>query len=52
MPTLEDLQRDLRLKTQYMDGFLSMIEGLVRKNGLPNAEVCGKGRPNLTLPGY
>ncbi|MCC4622671.1 PaeR7I family type II restriction endonuclease [Xanthomonas cassavae CFBP 4642] len=35
-----------------MDGFLAMIEGLVRKNGLPNAEVCVKGRPNLTLPGY
>ncbi|WP_115048022.1 PaeR7I family type II restriction endonuclease [Xanthomonas arboricola] len=35
-----------------MDGFLSMIEGLVRKNGLPNADVCVKGRPNLTLPGY
>ena len=35
-----------------MDGFLAMIEELVRKNGLPKAEVCVKGRPNLTLPGY
>nr|Q9KVZ7.1 RecName: Full=Type II restriction enzyme XhoI; Short=R.XhoI; AltName: Full=Endonuclease XhoI; AltName: Full=Type-2 restriction enzyme XhoI [Xanthomonas vasicola]BAB03597.1 XhoI endonuclease [Xanthomonas vasicola] len=35
-----------------MDGFLAMIEGIVRKNGLPDAEVCIKGRPNLTLPGY
>lgn len=35
-----------------MDGFLAMVEGLVRKNGLPDAKVCIKGRPNLTLPGY
>lgn len=35
-----------------MDGFLAMIEALVRKNGLPDAKICIKGRPNLTLPGY
>jgi len=35
-----------------MDGFLAMIEALVRKNGLPEATVCVSGRPNLTLPGY
>lgn len=35
-----------------MDGFLTMIEGLIRKNGLPDAEVWVKGKPNLTLPGY
>lgn len=35
-----------------MDGFLAMIDQLVRKNGLPDAQVCVKGRPNLTLPGY
>ncbi|MEQ7866617.1 PaeR7I family type II restriction endonuclease [Xanthomonas sp. WHRI 8393] len=35
-----------------LDGFLAMIEVLVRRNGLPNAHICVKGRPNLTLPGY
>ncbi|MDY4297366.1 MULTISPECIES: PaeR7I family type II restriction endonuclease [unclassified Xanthomonas] len=35
-----------------MDGFLAMIEGLVRKNGLPDADIWVSGRPNLTLPGF
>lgn len=35
-----------------MDGFLAMVETLVHKNGLPNATIWVRGRPNLTLPGY
>jgi len=49
---LQGGERSAVLSGRNMDGFLSMIEGLVRKNGLPNAEVCVKGRPSLTLPGY
>lgn len=35
-----------------MDGFLIMMEELIRKNGLPDADIYIKGRPRLTLPGY
>lgn len=45
-------ERSAVLGGRNMDGFLAMIEGLVRKNGLPDAKVCVKGRPNLTLPGF
>ncbi|WP_447937250.1 PaeR7I family type II restriction endonuclease [Thermomonas fusca] len=45
-------ERAAVLGGRNMDGFLTMIEGLIRRNGLPNATVCVSGRPNLTLPGY
>lgn len=35
-----------------MDGFLALVEGLVRRNGLPDAEIHTVSRPMLTLPGY
>lgn len=35
-----------------MDGFLAMVEGLVRRNGLPDADIHTSSRPLLTLPGY
>ena len=34
-----------------MDGFLKLIEEVVKKNGLTNAEICLE-RKVLTLPGY
>jgi len=40
------------LSGRNMDGFLAMVDALVRNNGLPDAKVCISGRPNLTLPGY
>lgn len=35
-----------------MDGFLAMVEELVRRNGLPHADIHTASRPLLTLPGY
>lgn len=35
-----------------MDGFLALVEALVRRNGLADAHIHVAGRPNLTLPGY
>jgi hypothetical protein len=40
------------LSGKNMDGFLTMIDRLVRQNGLSNAEVHTAGRPLLTLPGF
>lgn len=40
------------LSGRNMDGFVALVENLVRRNGLPNAEVFVAGRPTLTLPGY
>jgi len=45
-------ERDGVLAGKNMDGFLVIIEGIVRSNGLPNAEIFTASRPNLTLPGY
>lgn len=45
-------ERAAVLSGRNMDGFLAMVDALVRKNGLPDAEICISGRPNLTLPGY
>jgi hypothetical protein len=45
-------ERSNVLGGKNMDGFLAMIQGLVQCNGLPEAEIYTKGRPNLTLPGY
>lgn len=35
-----------------MDGFLALVAELVRRNGLPDAEIHTASRPLLTLPGY
>lgn len=35
-----------------MDGFLAMVEELIRRNGLPHADIHTASRPMLTLPGY
>lgn len=35
-----------------LDGFLAMVEELVRRNGLPRADLHTTSRPLLTLPGY
>lgn len=35
-----------------MDGFLGMVDAVVRANGLPDAEIHVSSRPLLTLPGY
>lgn len=45
-------ERSAVLGGKNLDGFLAMIEGLVRRNGLPDADIYTKGRPDLTLPGY
>jgi hypothetical protein len=45
-------ERSSVLGGKNMDGFLAMIHELVQRNGLPDAEIHTKGRPNLTLPGY
>ncbi|TDK26206.1 restriction endonuclease [Luteimonas aestuarii] len=45
-------ERAAVLGGRNMDGFLAMVEALVRKNGLQEATICISGRPNLTLPGY
>src|SRR5690606_34476289 len=45
-------ERSKVLAGKNMDGFLTMIELLVQKNGLPHAQVFTRGRPDLTLPGY
>lgn len=45
-------ERSSVLGGKNMDGFLAMIHGLVQRNGLWDAEIHTRGRPNLTLPGY
>lgn len=45
-------ERAAVLGGKNLDGFLAMIEALVRRNGLPNAAVHTASRPLLTLPGY
>ena len=35
-----------------MDGFIKMVERLIRANGIDDCEIHTKGRINLTLPGY
>jgi hypothetical protein len=35
-----------------MDGFLALVAGLVKANGLPKADIHVASRPMLTLPGY
>lgn len=45
-------ERDGVLGGKNMDGFLSMVTNLVQQNGLPDASIFTKGRPDLTLPGY
>lgn len=35
-----------------LDGFVALVENIVRKNGLPDADVFVSGRSNLTLPGF
>lgn len=35
-----------------MDGFLTLISELVKRNGLPHAAIHTVSRPLLTLPGY
>lgn len=45
-------ERAAVLGGKNMDGFLAMVETLVRANGLPHADIQIASRPMLTLPGY
>lgn len=45
-------ERSNVLGGKNMDGFLGLIEALVRRNGLPQASVHTQSRADLTLPGY
>jgi hypothetical protein len=45
-------ERSAVLSGKNMDGFLAMVDGLVRQNGLPHANIHTTSRPLLTLPGY
>ncbi|MGY6519377.1 MAG: PaeR7I family type II restriction endonuclease [Lysobacteraceae bacterium] len=45
-------ERSAVLGGKNMDGFLAMIQQLVKRNGLRGAVIHIKGRPDLTLPGY
>lgn len=45
-------ERAAVLGGKNLDGFLTLIEDLVKKNGLPDAAVHIASRPLLTLPGY
>jgi hypothetical protein len=45
-------ERAAVLGGKNLDGFLALVEGLVRRNGLPEADIYTAGRPRLTLPGY
>lgn len=45
-------ERAAVLGGKNMDGFLAMVAGLVKANGLPHAEIHVASRPLLTLPGY
>lgn len=45
-------ERAAVLGGKNMDGFLALIEALVRRNGLPDAMIVTRGSAQLTLPGY
>lgn len=45
-------ERSAVLGGKNLDGFLVMIEELIRRNGLPNAAIHTASRPLLTLPGF
>lgn len=45
-------ERNSVLGGKNMDGFLAIVEELVRRNGLPHAQIHTANRPLLTLPGY
>ncbi|WP_084087200.1 PaeR7I family type II restriction endonuclease [Aerolutibacter daejeonensis] len=45
-------ERTSVLGGKNMDGFLAIVEELVRRNGLPHAQIHTASRPLLTLPGY
>ncbi|MEF2146684.1 PaeR7I family type II restriction endonuclease [Aquilutibacter rugosus] len=51
-PGAQGGERQGVLSGKNLDGFLALIEELVRNNGLPEAIVHSSSRPNLTLPGF